>query len=607
MQNEVIAKIDALVKMSESTTNVGTLKVELRQLDFEIEKKKNELNELKSSMTDDKYFDASGEIVDKNLEISLTKKIKNLRKSLVDLDAKVNSTEKEEESSSSRIDFLEHEIETNKDFAEVLKTKASGKNKKEDFKKLLDETDKKLSDYTDELDKLTKAHEKIQGKLEVLAYSRSELDKKIKSETEKLIDVKANLLNKRGYVNNELREEDTKKVEKLESEITKLEEDKNLIVNDPVMIAEDAKNYLIDDDKTECLKKVKELKELVLQQPYMDIDSNDEKSLNMVLENAISKRDEFASMINSKNYESVDTTLINDRLSFVTFQKENYEKEIEEINAKIDKLDTTELDDLNNRINYCEQELNTLKEKIEEYEETLKDEDLTATKKANLQASFDKKQEEFDNVAKLLEAYRNDREEIINTSYELQTDSIQKLENKIESIDEEIAKLKKLSVASNKTKDVIAMENDKKALKEMNDDIKAIKRRQTIKDNPSTLYDEIEKLIQTGKIEVIEPAIEIPSEDNKTEIIEKPVETEDIINLVDNSESENEQQQIEEIKIDDLPVVDDEELEVSLDEVNENKLKVVNVEPLEIKEDLKEQEPTEENNDFLIGDYSVGE
>ena len=85
MHNDIIAKIDALVKMSDSNANVGTLKVELREVECSIKEKQLELKELKSSMTDDKYFDASGEIVDKNIEISLTKKIKALKNHLKNL------------------------------------------------------------------------------------------------------------------------------------------------------------------------------------------------------------------------------------------------------------------------------------------------------------------------------------------------------------------------------------------------------------------------------------------------------------------------------------------------------------------------------------------
>lgn len=360
------------------------------------------------------------------------------------------------------------------------------------------ETESKLKDNKKELEKNQKNYEKIQGKLEVLNFSKKELENKITNETEKLLDVKANLLNKRGYINSDLRKEDQENMANLESEIAKLEIEKNNILSDPVMIAEEAKNYLIEDDKTEALKKIKELRDIILQQPYMDLGvQSSAESLKIELENAEAKRDEFASMINSKNYESVDTTLIKDRISYITDKKDNLLDEIEKIKEKIEKSDIKELEDLNNRINYCENEVNNLQEKIEEYEKTLKSEDLSISKKATLQAAFDKKEEELNHILELLTSYKNDRKNLIIRSYELEETDIKKIKDEIDLINSEIKKLQKMCVSSNKAKDIISMENDKKTLKELNDVVKSIKKRQTIKITPNEIYDEIEILLGT--------------------------------------------------------------------------------------------------------------
>lgn len=580
MQNDIIAKIDALVKMSESSSNAGTMKVELREVECAIKEKKLELKELNSSISDDKYFDASGEIVDKNIEISLTKKIKALKKSFEELEEQISAVVLDEEKMFSDLDKLEKIIEESESFIVVLKTKISSADseEKEHFETLLKETETKLKDSKKELDKKQKKYEKIQGKLEVLSYSKNELQNKIESETEKLIDIKANLLNKRGYINSELKQEDQEKIDKLNAEIAKLQDEKTKILKDPIMIAEEAKNYLIDDDKTSALKKVKELRDLLLELPYMDIGVEaSAETLSMELENAEAKRDEFASMINSKNYESVDTTLIKDRISYITDKKEQKNNEIEEIKKKISELDNKELDDLNNRINYCENEVDNLKEKIEEYEETLEETDLAISKKATLQASFDKKQEELNNIMGLLTSYKNDRKNIILKSYKFETETIKELEEEINMIDEEIKRLEKLSVSSNKVKDIIAMENDKKTLKELNDTVKAIKKRQSLKSTPNQIYDEIEMLLGT-------------------EEVYENLEVEEIVPIVEVEEN---------IEVEELPVLEETMLEVELTDINEGeKLKVINIESLDTTE--IDEEPVE-NNEFLIGDYQAEE
>ena len=620
MQNDIIAKIDALVKMCDSQSNVGTLKVELRELDCEIKEIKLELKELMSSISDDKYFDASGEIVDKNIEISLSKKIKVLRKSLEELEGQLSEVVSEEEKKFKDIEILRNIISESESFIEVLNTKidsVSGEEKNH-FKTLLKEIETKLKETKKELDKKQKSYEKVQGKLEVLSFSKNELEKKIESEEEKLIDVKANLLNKRGYVNAELKNEDQQKIEELNEKLLKLEEEKTKILNDPIMIAEDAKNYLIDDDKTSALKKVKELRDMLLALPYMDISiTSTKETLAIELENAEAKRDEFASMINSKNYESVDTTLIKDRIAYITDKKEKLNEEISAIKEKIKKLDNQELEDLNNRINYCENEVSNLNDKIEEYEITLQDKDLTVSKKATLQASFDKKQEELNNVMELLNSYKNDRKKVILESYDLETKNIIEIEAEIKLLDEEIKRLEKLSVSSNKVKDIIAMENDKKTLKELNDTVKAIKKRQSLKNTPNEIYDEIEILLGTSdELSTMEEMNDVDINETievENNQIDEVLEIDDLnsfdfepINIeLEDINFEEDNVEIKEDVFEPVHVIDDDIFNVEMTDINnEEKLKVINIESLNDSTSSNEES---ENNDFLIGNYMIEE
>ena len=466
-----------------------------------------------------------------------------------------------------------------------------------------------------ELTKLTKDYEKIQGKLEVLSFSKKELKVKIDDETEKLLDVKANLLNKRGYVNNDLKKEDQESLELLEKKVKDLESSKNKILENPLMIAEEAKNYLLDDDKTGCLKKVKELKDLILEIPYMTINGvNASENLKIELENAEAKRDEFSSMINSKNYESVDTTLIKDRLTFIQDKKSNIEKDINELSEKIKSTDTVELEDLNNRINYCENEVKVIEDKINEFNSNFENEELTLSKRSSLQAALDKKKEELDNINKLLECYKNDRKDLITKSFDIEKNYIDKLKEDINVIDTEIKELEKILMTSSKSKNTIEIENDKNKLKELNDNIKAIKKRQSLKKSPEEIYDEIELALgaemnsfenDAVESENIEDSVDIntleennvieQAKENKNDSIDKTVIEDNPINTVNLEQINNE------VTIDSLPVIDDEELNLEVTDVNEkeDKLKVINVESLE--ENSEDNEPT--NNEFLIGDY----
>lgn len=617
MQNEVIAKIDSLLKISEPQSNIETLKVELREIECSIKEINLNIKELKSSMNDDKYFDASAEIVDKNIEISLAKKIKSIKKSLEELENQIEKQSILEQNQHDKIEKIKKEIVEQNSFIEILKEKIASNFDfdKENFKTLLKENEQKLKSNEKELTKLTKDYEKIQGKLEVLSFSKKELKTKIDDETEKLLDVKANLLNKRGYVNNDLKKEDQETLELLEKKLKDLEDSKNRILENPLMIAEEAKNYLLDDDKTGCLKKVKELKDLISKIPYMSINGvNSSENLKIELENAEAKRDEFSSMINSKNYESVDTTLIKDRLTFIQDKKINIEKDINELSEKIKSTDTVELEDLNNRINYCENEVKVIEDKINEFNSNFENEELTLSKKSSLQAALDKKRDELANINKLLECYKNDRKDLITKSFDIEKNYINKLKEDINVIDKEIKELEKILMTSSKSKNTIEIENDKNKLKELNDNIKAIKKRQNLKKSPEEIYDEIELSLGTEMDSfendaVTSEIVETPANINDLEqdnVIEQEEEREndkiDKTVIEDSPINSNELDQIDnEVTIDSLPVIDDEELNLEVTDVNEkeDKLKVINVESLE--ENSEDIEPT--NNEFLIGDY----
>lgn len=657
MQNDILTKIDTLIQMCDCQSDISTLQIQFSELEKTILKKENKLKLLKDSIIEDKYYDESAEIVDKNIEISLNKKIKNLKKSLIDIENQLSDELAKENELNLKLEQLKKEIEEKENFLDILDEKIEmlSNDEKENFENLKIETNEKLEKAKKQYNSKKKCYDKIQGKLEVLSFSKSEFERKIEDESSKLIDVKANLLNKRNYINNDLKAEDDQKISDLSKEISTLKKEKLELEDNPLMIAEKAKEYLNDEDYTGTLKEIEKLKNIILKQAYMDVEGlNASENLNIELENAKAKRDEFASMINSKNYESVDTTLIKDRLSYIKEIKENCIKSIDEIKEKIKNIDNIELDDLCKRINYCENEAETLKKKIDEFKNGINDEELSSSKKVSLQTSLIKKEEELENIQKLMSSYRKDRNSLIITSFNLEKNEISKLEQRVEQINKEIKKLNKLVSSTNKSKDTIAIENDKNYLKELNENIKAIKKRQSFDKSPNEIYKEIELLlgkninsidnndtnIEDNLNENLNNEIDL-ADDSNDKIINEESKTDEIITADDlindsindslgNNLNENDlnqlsilnssevndsnnatgnediklkedKQQIEPVTIDSLPVVDNNDLEVNITDLNDNekKLKVINVERLNDNTSAE----TLENNEFLIGNY----
>ena len=71
MHTEVFNNIDTLINMANSPLNIDEINTELITLRKNIKTKQSEIEDLKSLMTDSRYFNASNELVDKNIEISL--------------------------------------------------------------------------------------------------------------------------------------------------------------------------------------------------------------------------------------------------------------------------------------------------------------------------------------------------------------------------------------------------------------------------------------------------------------------------------------------------------------------------------------------------------
>ena len=82
MHAEVFSNIDTLINMADSELSIDEVNAELISLNRQIRNKQNEIEDLESLMTDSRYFNASNELVDKNIEISLKNKISRLNRKI---------------------------------------------------------------------------------------------------------------------------------------------------------------------------------------------------------------------------------------------------------------------------------------------------------------------------------------------------------------------------------------------------------------------------------------------------------------------------------------------------------------------------------------------
>lgn len=566
MQSDILKKIDLLVEMAGSTSNIDTVKAELNEINKEIADLKNELSLLMEE-NGSRYFKASEKLVDENIKASLESRIKKQENTLKNTQKEIDKVVLEESELHNKILELKDKISTSEDYITILNDRISDQisdDKLAYYKAIIVDANKKLTDMVSSLNELETSHEKILEKLNYLNIAKDEIAEKLNSDRAKLSETCANLMNPSSYIDENLKNSDSVRIDEIKEKMAGLEKRKLEILTDPVMIASDAKDLILDDDRTSALNKVKELVTIVSSKPFMNMNSGGEfaKTLKEELENASNSRDEFASLIDSKDYSNYNNEFIRERIEYLNESIKDLEEKIKYYKERINNIDNEKFPALIDKINKANQTSLELQSKLIEYEKIINDnkEEKTPKRRAVLTTAFEKKKEELEVINKIIDKYLEEQKELISKAHNIEVEQIADLEKQIESKNAEIEELKRSLVGSSNVRDVLAIENDKNHLKELDENVKSIKHRQKYTQTPSEIFDEIE--IYLGTMDVIEND-DIPTMD------EEKIES------------------FKEFEFDDLPTL--------LDIPTEEKFKVVNIESLTSDDNDK--------NPFLIGDY----
>lgn len=573
MQTGILKKIDLLVEMTESTTSADTLKAELKEVSAEIGELKEELIVLRESREGDKYFKVSEKQVDENIKVSLEAKIIKQEKLIRKLQKEIDFVVVEEEElhneriklqgeislSERYVAELEKRLETIYDFGtreyydRVLK---SEKEKVVLLVSSLESYENRIKDTLEHLNYLNKAMEEMQDKLE--------------NEKTRLVETKANLGNQASYIDEELKENDERRIQALQKKISELEKRKLEIITDPSIIAGEAKELIIANDKVNALLKLQELVTIVKSKPYMDIPSSNELTtmLEEEEEAATTARDEFASLIDTKNYSSGDTEVVEERINYLSAEIASLEEKIKSAKAEIDVIDNQKFKNLVKHLENTNDTYKQLQDELEEYKTIIENEteEKTPKRRAILAAAYERKKKEIEDVGRIIDQYKENQKTLVEKAYILENDGIKNYEIEIDKHRQEIREMEFLLENVSEAKDVLAIENDKQKLKDLDAAVKHIKHRQKYAQTPSEIYDEIEISLGT-----------MPGSNHKKEETVVPSKEEVVVTHFNDTHEE------EDIVMKELPTLD-------LEEIEENE----NVESLETEID---------ENDFVIGEY----
>ena len=580
MNLSILELIDLLVKMSSSESNLDELKAKLDDVDSRIFNVQKKLSNAEKELSSDKYYDASNEIVDRNIKISLSKSIQKLNKVKNDINSELESEKELELSLHNELDEVRKEIESANKYNDVINKSSISS---DSFNNMIASENKRISDLVCKKEALENKYNTVQKKVEYLAMSLSEINEKIDKENERLEEIDNNLNNIKSYVDTELKEHDENVYQEIKNELDDLLKEKENIINDPVYIAGEIKEYLAVQDNKEVENSFNKLINIVKEIPYMDLENEnidiEKNKLDEELRN-------YDAEISSKEYQTLDKEFIEERILYLKDDINKLRSEITEANDKQSKINLDN-DILSAKIYKAEDQISKIDESLKDYENYNFDEGELP--KSVVQASNNKLIEEKNNISEIAEKYREDLVSKLN-DLNIYNEKIERLNQSLNKKEIELGELDKKLALNTKSKNILEEEKDRIRLENINKSILNLKYREEFNKSLSEIKNELEILLtspikkeETNVLEPSENINEIIVEDNKQEEV-KTVE-----------ESKAEEEVLKE-DVESKPLF--EEFNIKDEKSNsDDKLRVIEV--YDIPSDLKEKD----NEDFIVNDF----
>lgn len=530
MQSKIFSLIDLLLKMANTKNTYEELEAKRNLLLDEINNLKKAIDDLSSSMTDDKYFDASSEIVDRNIEISIVKKLANLEYEEEELEKKLDEKRKKEQDLLVSIEKLKERIVKSKSNMSLVDDRvkfAKNEDVKQLYSSLYQEEEKKSGIDEQELNSLNNDLKANSTEMESLNQAIGSVKEKCETLKARLSDVRSSLSNRKSYIDKSAMSKDKEELEALNKDLKRLEEEQSRILMNPVMLVSDIKDLIMNKDDNAALDKLKQLENSINEIPYMNIENK--QDLLKELDRLKSQKDEIISSINDHEYVSRDITLIDNRISWLKSLDIYYKRSIKAYEEEIKYIDNNLVLPASKELKNAESEALNAEKQIDEYNSIINDESKSALAISTMKIAKDKKLSDFNVITDIANKYQTSIGLLIEKSVNLQNESISELEEKIEEGNAEINKLEELKQKGIKSKNAIKQEDDRKAAQKIDDDIKAINHRLTFDATPAQIIDDIEMML-TSNMNDSAKELTIDSNDKKeAEINNEKTDDEEVI------------------------------------------------------------------------------
>ena len=519
---KIFEYLDTLVKMCRSKGNGASLVVEEQEITDKINEYDLEIEEINNSITVDCY-DASAEMADRNIEIITKKLIQQLKSKLKEKRKELNDYKAREEDYSSQMQILRENKKSYDNYISSLEKRlssATDQNVKEKYEFSIQSTSEKLSKVSKELENKNLEYVILQKSIEELSDEILKIEENLTKKERLLAETQDNLKLKESYLDQTKIDKNKNKINELESKKKKLFDRLADIKDNCQYLASIIKDNINEEkDSTSYRDNLINLLNQAHRVPYMNVDAN--KLLEEELLKATQERDSFALEIDQKNYSLLET--VNPAKIRIDYLKDRIEKwniEKEEIKDKILAIDNDQKYNYQEKYDSLNNLLDNMKYELDEFEKAYDaNDDINLTSKSSLKLSIEEKKQEIFEAEKIMSLFRKDESDEILFANDLYTHEYKKLEDKIESANQEIENIKSNMVARKSGLIDIATQNrDKDKLKELAVKVIDIKHRRQFADKPIEIARELEILLGIELIPYLELIVEPMLEPELTDI-----------------------------------------------------------------------------------------
>ena len=549
----IYADLETLTRMCRSKNDGASLRIEEDEIKDKIKDIDNEITEINQN-TEEELYDSSAEMADRNIQIILKKVIQNIKNEIKIKNNELKELKEKEVDLNNQIKALNARIDSNGLYIETIKSRMGNLTDGEIINKYqnqLNTTEQEISTYTEELDKLKEEYKTLQDEIENIVSRLDVINNKLKTKEEQLSETEQNLSNRDSYIDTNRKEKNDKKVSELFAKKKALQDKLDDISEDPKYLELKIKEVIAKgEDIFDARPYLNKLVAKAIEVPYMD--RNIDNSLEEELLKATQERDSFASLIEQKDYSVMAMENPEQvRIFYLNKRIENWNKEIEELKAKANTIDSDTTYNYEQNIKRITDIINLKKKELLDYEEQYNEEsDSNMSKKASLKLMIEEDKNDIKSAEEILSRFKTEQAQEIEEANRIISESCTDIERKITEANSEIKEIQsRLSNKKTGLIDINAQNSDREKLKDLAKVVVDIKHRRQFTESPRQIASRLE---QNLSVSINAQEVEQAKKENKEEQVpeETTVKVEEPTNneaetLEQDSKTENQNVQIE--------------------------------------------------------------